>query len=280
MTITIHVPSPPLNEYIKCFWYADGPAPFPRLRVLPMPSLHLMVNFGDVFQIYETEHAKPFATCAESWSVGLWNAYHIMDRPPNLKVLNVSFKPGGAYPFLQIPLGELHNQFVSLDAIWGPMAAEIRERLSAEPNIEARFALLERLLLARLCEAPYGLNTVQYAVAEIARRRGALSIRALSDQIGISQKHLIAQFKRMVGGTPKELARLYRFRDVLGRIDPTRPVNWIWVARQAHYYDQSHFNKDFEAFTGHTPTEYLPLRRQIHDETSGPAPHLSHLPTG
>ena len=87
MTITIHVPSPPLNEYIKCFWYADGPAPSPRLKILPMPSLHVMFNFGDAFHVYEADQARPFATCAESWSVGLWNAYHIMAAPLDVQVL-------------------------------------------------------------------------------------------------------------------------------------------------------------------------------------------------
>jgi methylphosphotriester-DNA--protein-cysteine methyltransferase len=53
---------------------------------------------------------------------------------------------------------------------------------------------------------PCGLNVVRFALARIVQRRGALSIQALSDQIGISQKHLITQFKRLVGGTPKEVA--------------------------------------------------------------------------
>ena len=145
----------------------------------------------------------------------------------------MSFKPGGAYPFLKLPLSELHNQIVPLDALWGRCADEIRERLYAEPTIQARFALLERLLLARLCEAPHGLNIVQAAVAVIARQHGALSIRALCEQIGISQKHLITQFKRMVGGTPKELARLDRFKHILQSIEPAKPVDWSMIAHQA-----------------------------------------------
>lgn len=284
MTVTIHIPPPPLNAYIKCLWYAEGPAPSPRLKMLPVPSLHLMVNLGNAYQVYKAgpggAPAKPFAACAESWSVGLWSAYHIMDTPVDMQVINVSFKPGGAYPFLRLPLTELHNQIVSLDAIWGRLAAEIRERLYAAPTIQARFALLEQYLLARLSEAPHGLNVVQYAVAEIARHHGALSIQALSDHIGISQKHLVAQFKRMAGGTPKELARLYRFQHVLHSIDPAKPVDWTWVARRSRYYDQSHLSKDFEAFTGYNPTDYLRLRHQIHIEHPEQARYLHQLPTG
>jgi AraC-like DNA-binding protein len=273
-------PSPPLDAYIKCLWYKDGPARCERLKMLPMPSLHLMINFGNAFPIYRAGAAKPLIVCTESWSVGLWSGYHIMESPLLLNVLNVSFKPGGAFPFLQLPLSELHNQMVSLDAIWGRFAAEIRERLFAAPTTQARFALLEQLLLDKLCEAPYGLKVVQYAVDQIARRRGSLSIGALCDHIGISQKHLIAQFKQMVGSTPKELARLYRFNHVLNIIDKAPSSDWGMIARQAHYYDQSHFNKDFEAFTGHNPTEYLHLRRQIHIDNPEYTRHLSVLSTG
>ena len=76
----------------------------------------------------------------------------------------------------------MNGQVVPLDAIWGQDACEIRERLHAAPNIQAGFALLEHLLLARLCEAPSNLDVVQYAITEIDRRHGALSIRALSNQ--------------------------------------------------------------------------------------------------
>jgi AraC-like DNA-binding protein len=245
-----------------------------------MPSLHLMVNFGDPFQVYEGNNVGPFATCDESWSLGLWNAYHIMDWPAEMSLLNVSFKPGGAYPFLRIPLSELNNQVVSLDAIWGPLAVEIRELLYAAQTVQARLALLEQLLLTHLREVPHGLDAVQYAVGEIARNHGALPIRALSDRIGISQKHLDTQFKRLVGATPKELARIYRFTHLLFSIDTAQPVDWTHVAFRFGYYDQSHLNKDFEAFTGHNPTGYLRLLHELHVVNPAIAPYPQHLPAG
>jgi methylphosphotriester-DNA--protein-cysteine methyltransferase len=105
---------------------------------------------------------------------------------------------------------------------------------------------------------------VQYAVIEIARQHGALSVQALSDHIGISQNHLLTQFKRFVGLSPKGLARLYRLNHVLSSIDPTQPVNWIKIAHQSGYYDQAHFSNDLTAFLGHTPTDYLRLRQKLH----------------
>jgi methylphosphotriester-DNA--protein-cysteine methyltransferase len=278
MTYISHVPSPPLNTYIDDLYYVDGSAPYPRLKIFPMPSLHLMVNLGDAFRVHTLHYSQPFATCTESWWVGLWSRYHLVDWPQNIKFFGVHFKPGGAYPFLRLPLAELHNQVVPLDALWGKAAAEIREQLAAAPTIQAGFSLVERILLARLCQASAGLDMVQSAILEIARCQGALPIRALCEQISISQSYLGAQFKRMVGISPKELARFYRFANVLRSIDAAQAVDWTLIAHQACFYDQAHFNKEFTAFTGFTPTDYLRLRRLYAGESER-SQSLGQLPT-
>jgi AraC-like DNA-binding protein len=280
MSYIYHAPSSPLNLYIYCLYYPNGSVPYPREKILPLPTADLKINFGGAFQVYDADHTRPFATLTESWVLGLWNTFHIVGWPSDTQYVGVSFKPGGAYPFLGLPLSELQNQVVSLDAIWGRFAAELRERLHAVPTIQARFALLEQFLLARLCEAPQGLKAVQYAVAEIARYHGALSIRALSERMGMSQKHLIVQFKQMVGCTPKELGRLYRFADILEGIDPTQPVNWTLVAHHFRYHDQSHFIRDFKEFVGHTPSDYLRLRRLMYAIDPNRAQNSRLLPIG
>jgi AraC-like DNA-binding protein len=280
MTYIVYTPSPPLDSFVHRLYYANSTLPYEREKILPMPWLELKVNFGGAFQAYGAEGDQPFATCAESWVTGLWSVPHIVDRPPEVERIGVTFKLGGAYPFLQIPLSELHNQIISLDAIWGSFAAEVRERLYTASTIQARFILFEQLLLARLGEAPYWLKAVGYAIERIASQHGALSIRALSDEMDMSQKHLIEQFKLMVGGTPKELARLYRFVHMIRSIDSTQPVNWTRMAHDSLFYDQSHFNHEFEAFTGHSPTDYLGLRRRVHVEKPGHASYLHLLPTG
>jgi AraC-like DNA-binding protein len=279
MAITMHLPSSPLNAYIERMWYWEGAAPYPLMVVFPTPSLQLMVNFGAAYSVYGSgvDGGDQCATCAESWAIGVRNTSNVMEWPRDVRIVTVSFKAGGAYPFLRLPLAELRNQIVSLDAIWGSAAVEIRERLAEAPTPQARFALLERILLARLARlgaeargldrgVEAGLALTQRAVAEIARRRGALSIGALSEEIGVSHKHLITQFQRLVGGAPKALARIYRVQRALDSLDPARPLMWAQVAQHAGYYDEAHFSKDVRAFTGHTPSECLALVRRVRIE--------------
>ena len=151
VTYLRHIPIPRLNDYIDYFYYLDGRMAYPREKILPLPTLDLKINLGGALQVYENGHSD---TYTESWCVGLWRVPHTVDWPPDPRFFGVHFKPDGAYPFLQLPLSELHNRVVTLDAIWDQYAAEIRERLYAAPTIQAGFALLERLLLDRLGEAP------------------------------------------------------------------------------------------------------------------------------
>lgn len=277
MIVSEHFPSAPLNSYIKALRYSEGSPVYQHLKMLPSPALNLMINFDGAFNCYKPQDAKPYATYTESWSIGLWNTHHILDWPRHMQLLIVDFKPGGAYPFLHVPLSELHNDIVPLDAIWGNLAAEIRERLNSAPNIRARFGLLEQWLLTRVGEAPEGLEAVQYAAAEIAQHHGALSIRSLAEDVGMSHNHLTRQFQQLVGATPKELARIYRFRYAISTLDHSGPIDWGQVASHADYYDQAHFNKDFKAFTGHTPTDFLRLHRQVHIDQPALPPNF--LPT-
>lgn len=278
MTYISYTPCPPLDAYLYDIHYFAGPIPYRRQQVVPMTSLNLIVNLGDPIEVYLPDQADLFASCADSCWVGLWSSAHVVAWPHDVRFFGVHFRPGGAAPFLRLPLIELHNQVVPLDILWGQFAAEIRERLSAAPNIQAGFQIFEQFLLGRLGETPYGLEVVQYAVETMARQHGSVSIRELSDDIGISQNHLGTQFKRMVGISAKELARFYRFEHAIVSINPHNAVDWAEIAHQARYYDQSHFNKDFVAFTGRNPTDYLRLLRRLHDENPAYAQHMSALP--
>ena len=278
MTYIRYKPSPPLDSYINYLYYLEGARPYLHEKILPLPVLDMKINLGGAVHVYDSDHSDRCGVFAESWWVGLWTVPHALDWPHDLRLFGVNFKPFGAYPFLQFPLSELQNQIVPLDAIWGRAAAEFRERLLAVASIPAGFALLEKLLLARLHHEPPAVQVVRHATATIARQRGALSIGELSERVSVSQNYLGMLVKRMIGVPAKELAKLYRFEHVLQSIQLTHPSAWTIIAHQSGYYDQSHFNKEFVALTGHKPTDFLQLRRQAHDKDPALDQFLRNLP--
>ncbi len=72
-----------------------------------------------------------------------------------------------------------------------------------------------------------------------------------------TQKHLIDQFKKYVGLTPKYYQRILRFNEILLQIQHNNNITWSQIAYQYGYSDQSHFIKEFKHFSGFNPQEFI-----------------------
>ncbi|HEY2794535.1 MAG TPA: helix-turn-helix domain-containing protein [Micromonosporaceae bacterium] len=104
-----------------------------------------------------------------------------------------------------------------------------------------------------------------------------MPVAALAERASVSSNHLAAQYTSYVGVTPKRLARIYRFARLILSIDPLHPIGWAELAAAVGYFDQPHLINEFKAFTGHTPTAYLSLRRRFPAERGYP-PDMGPMP--
>lgn len=262
MSMQLYFPAPPLDQFITCFWFVDLQVPYTREKILPTGTVELMINFGAPHRRYNAAETS-FELLRHSWIAGLQTGFIINEPVAETCMMGVRFKPGGAYAFLDIPLSEITNLVIDLDCLWGGFVDELRERLLALPAVADKFALLEQLLRQRMRESRLKLAVEQAAISSILSSNNGRSLKALSADIGMSQKHLITQFKKSVGVSPKQLSRIYRFQRVLNKIDPMTPIVWGDIAYACHFYDQSHFNREFAAFTGMSPTDYLLFRQSM-----------------
>lgn len=255
---------PPLSQFITCLWYVDLQVPYTREKILPTGTIELMINFGPPHRRYNKDETA-FDLMQKSWIAGFQTGFLVNEPVAETCMMGVRFKPGGAFPFLGLPVAEITDLVIDMDCLWGGFIDEVRERLLALPTVADKFLLLEQILWQRMNRDRLDTAVIHHAINHITRANGNLSVKALSENIGISQKHLITQFKKSVGVSPKQLSRVARFQKVLTQIDPMQPVDWRTIAHACHYYDQSHFNRDFAAFTGMSPSKYVQYRQALLD---------------
>lgn len=281
MPLTTYRPPFPLSEHIEFFWYVDGQLTYRREKILPTGNIELIINFGSAYKLLDDLHFTKIQQQKLSWVVGMSKRHIISESEgSDSHAIGIRFKPTGAYPFFGFPVSELKDQIIDMDLIWGRHIHGVREHLLETPTLSGKFKVLEELLLSKLSDRVDGIKLVQAAVAEISRPDSDKTIKTLSEDISISQKHLISQFKKLVGVAPKSLARIVRFNAVLYSIDPSRPPNWTDIAHQCHYFDQAHFNKDFTAFAGLNPTSYLEFRRQFLGQSLQQGEDVHFVPIG
>ena len=271
------VPRAPLDRLIDDLYYVEGAAPYPRLLVPPMPSALLFVPLDGPFHVHSPGVPGPPARPTEGFFVGMPTTHMVIESPRFTRFVGVHFKPWGAFPFLRTPLHELRDQVVPTSAVWGRFADHLGERLHAAGDPHDMLATLEALLRERLTTGK-GVALVRDVSTHLADAHGAVSIGALSESAGVSASYLAGRFKEQVGVPPKVLARVYRFARVVLEIDPRGPVDWGQAAHRAGFYDQPHFNNEFFAFTGRTPSEYLRLRRRFLVENPGHVLDRSPVP--
>ncbi|MBV8515463.1 MAG: AraC family transcriptional regulator [Acidobacteria bacterium] len=264
-------PPPPLDRFIEVIWVMEAPAaPHSKERLLPDGSVELVFDLGsDRFPIFTNETLTRRETFRDSIVCGPHSQAFGIDTSKGTSVAGVHFKAGGAYPFLKLPFGELHNMHVSLDAFWGRTAAtRVRDRLLEALTPQAKAQVLERELLSIAAGRPERHPAVAFALNEFHTTPEAPKICAVSDEIGISSRHFIDIFRNEVGLTPKLFCRIRRFQQVLRQISAGARIQWSNVALEAGYFDQAHFIHDFRAFSGINPSAYL-------SDYQG---HVNHVP--
>lgn len=254
-------PRAPLSLFIDRVWQIYGVTPYTKEKVLPNGVLELIFNFGPYHRVLRGVNGANCTTYKRCWVAGLQSHDLLIEAVGETMLLGVRFRPGGAYAFFGFPIAELTDEVVESDLLKAPWILETHDRLLGAQSPEQRFDIVERALLAHLYRVDMSpMPCVDFAVREIERSHGAATIKEICERAGVTNKHLVEQFKKRVGLSPKLLARVRRFQRALGQARVLSSVDWTEVAHASGYYDQAHFNHEFKRFTGSTPSEYLASR--------------------
>jgi AraC-like DNA-binding protein len=184
---------------------------------------------------------------------GLRTSVREMHTAANSGIILAKFRAAGAAPFFTQPLHRLFGSMCPLTDLSAEDSARIRAIVNAATDDE-RVGHVEQYLMTRYRPTePHAV--VSAALRAIAAAAGAIRVRALAQDLGVSQDALEKHFRRIVGATPKQFATIVRLRQAvdLSRQSPSLTA----LALDAGYYDQSHFIRDFRAITGATPGHFF-----------------------
>jgi AraC-like DNA-binding protein len=266
---SIYRPNSSLADYVEFIGDWRRPEADYWSRALPRGAVTVIFDVGQRQQLnfYEAD-GKTRLCVPPAFITGPHTASYVSNIRADEPVMAVHFRPAGAFPFLGIPLGDLKDAYVGVDEIWGSDGRVLHERLIETASAKTRFHILEQFLLSRPSLSVDRQPGVAAAIAAI-ENDPSVRMADIRHQVGMAAKRLIGLFRAEVGLSPKAYARVRRLQAALQLLGGGR-MGGARVAAEVGYFDQAHFVRDFESFTGMTPSRYSQQRIML----------PSHVPIG
>lgn len=229
----------------------DGDADTQHIRVLPDTCVELFVNYtsSPVAIIDKELHKRSILTFRMSRHMDV-------QMRKGAGCLAICFHPGMAYHFFQLPMHVLADTTVALSDVWSTMATEIEEELASLCDHSTRVARVQTYLLQQLAFDKHDTQ-VTYCLQQAQLSGGLIPVSLLTNNLGLSQRHLSRKFQQHMGLSPKAYLRVCRFICSLDHLKKYPERSLTQIAYESGYYDQAHFNRDYQNYTGHSPGEVL-----------------------
>ncbi|MES1249999.1 MAG: AraC family transcriptional regulator [Chitinophaga rupis] len=262
MILQLRQPDFPLNKYVELFTYYEARSEQHSIeRLLPDGSVNLLIDLTTTPKyLFDPVTFEEKQKCERAWVSGMHSQFICISAAKEACMLVIRFRPGGSYPFLQVPLNELNDRVIDAEVLFGEKILFLREQLALTSSIREKFILTENWLLSVANFNQPIEAIISFAVARITQSPTLLSLEDIAAKSGYSQKQFIHIFKTHLGQTPKVYQRITRFNRVLQEIEKTQSVHWTRLCLDLGYYDQAHFIREFQEFAGFNPKDFLKQR--------------------
>lgn len=254
----IHRPAGLLGQFVeRCVGYRQSNFP-PGLHAgLPSRSLTFIVSFDAPLDLAAMPDRAQRPERFDALVGGLHAAPALIRHDGNQHGVQLEVTPFGARALFAMPAAALAWQVVPLDAVLGPLATELVERLSATQGWPARFAVIDEVLTRAVVDPPPPTPEVARTWSSLVRAGGACHVAALADDVGWSRRHLTQRFRAEFGLAPKVAARVLRFERAQRLVRHSDQTGLADVAARCGYADQSHMTREWGALAGSSPSAWL-----------------------
>lgn len=252
-------PEPPLDDFVTSIvYYRDFKVEHTKDKFLPDCTTNLVINLLDEPRyIYDNFTLDVKQECKEVWFSGMQTEYLTISSDNESEMMVITFKPGASFSLIQQSLEQFNNKVIPAKDIFGENILSVRSAIISNSDADKKIEIAKSWLVSSLGKLPFEGIVIKQIVEEMQLSSESLNIKDVAVRSGYSQKQFIHLFKKYVGLTPKQFHRIVRFNELLNAIFKKEKVDWAGVANEFGYYDQAHFIKDFQAFSGHNPKKYI-----------------------
>jgi AraC-like DNA-binding protein len=257
MKYSTYKPGEQLKNYVKCYYTyeSEETAPFTD-TVFPSGCIEVIFNLGEGAWQVAADNVFLNNPAVELWG-------QIVDplRVRSIgkhRMLGIRFFPHAATFFLNENIDLFNNQVVDFRDVTDASTKSLHQRLLNTTSWSKCLQLVEDFLMKRLGKSknhPTRVVMLNSIMNDLNADNFFDNISNVASRYGISSRYLQKLFVNYTGLTPKLFTKINRFQESL-RLINIGDISLTSIAYECGYFDQSHFIREFKAFTGYTPSEY------------------------
>lgn len=258
MIFETHDSSPPFNSLIESIFHFKGFQPDHSIeRVIPTGHVFVIFELDDMERhTFDNDTLKSNASYRSAWVSGVHRNYISISAHQDSEMFVIQFRAFGARPFLHLPMDQIADKVVAGSDILNGELLQLREDIATVATSADKFAVADSWLESRYQEGLVAPQSI-VEVVNLLQTQPASKFNEIIAGIAGTQKHLISQFKKFIGITPKQFQRVVRFNDVFVQMQNDQFLSWSDIAHRCGYSDQSHFIREFKHFSGFNPESFL-----------------------
>lgn len=252
MTAIAGTPHPALRDVVLRYeGFEDRPGTPVTFRELPCSFVPIIVDLDSGWTV---SYGDAVSHRLDSFVAGVTDAVVLVGHGGSARCLQIDLTPLGARRLLGVPMSELANTTVPVEAVLGAFGGVLVQRIGNAPTWHDRFALVDSALRRRLADAPEVDVGVAWSLRRIEASGGNLAIGDLAGELGWSHRKLIARYRDAIGLPPKTVARIVRFEGLTAAVTRAPDADWSDTAVACGFFDQAHLAREVRDMAGVTPT--------------------------
>ncbi len=258
-------PHPDLRPYVTTYYIAEVNSPDGRMVEDLLHPEWGSVRYVCSGAVQGSAHPDPMQAVPSVTLVG-HSSRATRIGCISMRVVSFGLLPLGWHHLIGLPAARFADQSVDARAVKTRIDfAALFPAVAAAENLEEVAAIFDNALIQSVLETPLSAKGVDYAIQGLHSAlldSGSTSVTEIAEQLGMNGMQLERLSKRVFGFPPKLLIRRQRFLRTLALLMRQPEAKWGEIL-DPQYYDQAHFNRDFQRFFSMSPKQYLALDKPI-----------------
>jgi AraC-like DNA-binding protein len=254
LNITLQKLDYPYNGFVSHLFEVKGKPILGSQRIFSREGVEIIFNLADPIIIRSSINSSN-SRLETGHIVGNRTGYFDFQPENHFHICGIRFTLNGFFSLTGIDQNEFGDSFYSIGSVLHNNTDSLFDQILSQNSFQKRFSILKNWiddLYKRKKNS--GQIIIPYLIKAIKSAQ-IQTIGELEKASGYSRKHLFQSFKKETGLSLKSYQRNNRFNFLLSKIIDNS--NWLDIAFDLGFYDQSHLIKDVRYYTGLSPKQLM-----------------------